>query len=167
MQNDENAENVKLSAEHLNKLHEEYCREREKLHDAALETGGRYDRAVLTISTGALGVSIVFVEKLAPNPALYTAPALIVGWLLLLASVVFQLLALEGSQTATNEQIRILDRQYGAIFKHETAANYEHLYEQAENKAVKRVTLFNSISLWALVAGIVSILVFSSINITI
>lgn len=152
--------------EYKNKLYEEYSVERAKLHDNSLETAGRYDRAVLSISTGALALSVVFVEKIVPQPTKHTVFLLVIAWFLLLSSVVFQLLALSASQLATRKQITLLDAEYKQLlYGNELIPNVGNVTEQKENPFAKKVTLHNTLSLWSLVIGIVFVMVFSTLNI--
>jgi len=152
--------------QYKNKLYAEYLKEREKLHDASLETAGRYDRAVLTISTGALAVSIVFIEKIAPQPMKYSVVVLVLAWFLLLSCVVFQLLALSASQLATRKQISLLDAQYQELmYSDEQMSDVSGVIATEENRFSKNVALHNTVSLWSLVLGIILIMVFSAVNI--
>lgn len=154
------------SQEYGNQLYAEYSKERDKLNDASLETAGRYDRAVLTISTGALALSIGFVEKIAPQPMKYSVAVLGVAWFLLLSAVVFQLLALSASQLATRKQISLLDGQYQQlIYSDDKISAVYSVIAIEENIFAKKVALHNTVSLWSLVSGIILVMVFSTVNI--
>lgn len=154
-----------ISQDYRDKLYSEYAQERAKLDDASLEAGGRYDRAVLTISTGALALSIVFVEKIASKPATYTVFLLVIAWTLLLVSIVFELLALDASQRATTEQISILDEKYMTLLYGDDGLLQEILHETPqENPFSKKVSRYNTLSFLALVVGIVLIMIFSALN---
>jgi hypothetical protein len=61
-----------MSDDYLDKLYQQYSSQREKLDAASIEAAGRYDKAVLTISTGALALSVTFIEKIASNPQHWT-----------------------------------------------------------------------------------------------
>jgi len=52
-----------MNQDYIQKLYSEYTSQRNAMHDASLEAAGRYDRAVLSITTGALAVSIAFLDK--------------------------------------------------------------------------------------------------------
>lgn len=152
--------------EYIDKLYKEYASQREKLNAASLEAAGRYDRAFLAISTGTLALSVAFIDKIATNPELWTLYILVPGWLLLLVSISMQLLALASSQNATSEQIRILDQQYSDYFSSEdTEKAVLGKYEEPTNRYVQRTSKLNILSQIFLIAGVILILAFSSINI--
>jgi hypothetical protein len=157
-----------MGDEYNDKLYEEYSVQRQKLDDASLEAAGRYDKTVLTITTGALALSVTFIDKIAANPQSWTLYILVAGWFLLLASVVFQLHALSASHNAVRRQIVILDEQYSDVFIAEDPA--ELIQERWENPApinpyIRQTHIYNVISKNSLIIGIICILLFSSINI--
>jgi hypothetical protein len=150
------------------KLYSEYSAQREKLDAASLEAAGRYDKAVLAVSTGALALSVTFIEKIAPNPQHWTLFFLVPGWFLLLTTIILQLLALSSSHNATREQISILDQQYTKYFLAEDPAKLvEAGWTEADptNRFVALTNRYNVYSQIALYVGIACILAFSSINI--
>jgi hypothetical protein len=98
--------------EYRKQRYDSYVKERETLNHSSLEISGRYDKSVLFLSGGALALSVTFIEKIAPSPVAWTFVLLATAWLLLIACVVLELYALATSQTAINEQIRLLDGEY-------------------------------------------------------
>ncbi|GFE58732.1 hypothetical protein [Geobacter sp. AOG1] len=157
-----------MSDDYKNKLYEVYSAEREKLDAASIEAAGRYDKAVLAISTGALALSVTFIEKIASNPQFWTLFLLVLGWVLLLAAIIFQLCALSSSHNSTRDQISILDQQYAKYFLAEDPAKLVEagMKEPATtNQYVDLTNKYNSWSQITLYVGITCILAFSSINI--
>jgi len=155
-----------MSEDYIDKLYKEYTAQREKLNASSLEAAGRYDRAFLTISTGALAVSVAFIDKIAPNPESWTLYILVPGWIVLLVSISMQLLALASSQNATSEQIRILDDQYSKyLLSDDPEKAVSEGYVEPENHYVKRTARLNIWSQVLLIIGVVLILAFSSVNI--
>jgi hypothetical protein len=155
-----------MNEDYSNKLYEEYSAQRVKLNDASLEAAGRYDRAILTISSGALALSVTFIDKIASNPQPWTLVFLVLGWALLLAAIIFQLIALSASHEATREQIRILDLQYSYFFSSDDPAQaVRNGWEEPTNKFNSRVNNFNIIVQMALITGVVFVLTFSALNI--
>jgi hypothetical protein len=78
-------------------------------HEAELEISGRYDKWVLTLSGGALGLSITFIEKIAKNPTAETLFWLEISWTCLILSLLSALLSLVTSQSAIRENRQELD----------------------------------------------------------
>jgi hypothetical protein len=155
-----------MNEDYSNKLYAEYSAQRVKLDDASLEAAGRYERAVLTISSGALALSVTFIDKIASDPQAWTLIFLVLGWVLLLAAVIFQLLALSASHEATREQIKILDLQYSYYFSADDPAQaVRNGWEEPTNKFNSRVNNFNIFAQVALITGVVCVLTFSALNI--
>jgi len=157
-----------MSDDYLNQLYEQYSAQRDKLDAASIEAAGRYDKAVLLISTGALALSVTFIEKVATDPQKWTLFLLVPGWLLLLLSIIWQLLALSSSHNATREQICILDQQYTKYFQADDPANLvKEGWTETDpvNKYVDKTNKYNLWSQWALIIGIICVLAFSSVNI--
>lgn len=151
--------------DYRNSLYESYKRQRTKLHDAALETGARYDRIVLTLGGGAMALSITFIEKIAPEPRVWTIALLILAWFTLLLSVIMQLLALATSQKAVHHQIDRLDAEYQFYFGSD---NVEECVRQrlpeSESPYVTKLKFCNDVSMWSLVIGIIFLFLFSGSN---
>lgn len=155
-----------MSDDYKDKLYKEYSSQREKLDGASLEAAGRYDRAILAISSGALALSVTFIEKIISTPQTWTLFLLVPGWILLLCTIILQLLALASSQNATSEQIRLLDQQYQRYFSVEDAAEaVKEGWIEPENPYVKRTNRLNIISQVSLIIGILLVLAFSSVNV--
>lgn len=155
-----------MNEEYTSKLYEEYSAQRTKLDDASLEAAGRYDRTVLAISTGALALSVTFIDKIASTPQAWTLFLLVPGWLFLLASIISQLLALSASHEATREQIKILDKQYSYYFSaNDSAEAVRNGWEEPKNKYNSRVNLYNLVAQIVLISGVLLVLAFSAINI--
>ena len=155
-----------MDQEYTNKLYEQYTAQRVKLDDASLEAAGRYDRAVLAISTGALALSVTFIDKIASTPQPWTLFLLVIGWLLLLIAIILQLLALSASHDATREQINILDQQYNYYLSAKDPGEaVRNGWDEPINKFNSRVSNYNTGAQVALISGVVIVLAFSAINV--
>jgi len=88
---------------------ETYHSTRQAYNEAELEVSGRYDKWVLTLSGGALGLSITFIEKIAKNPTADTLFWLKISWACLVLSLLSALLSLVTSQSAIRENRQELD----------------------------------------------------------
>ena len=91
--------------------HDDYLAHRAALDSFELAISERYDRAVLTVATGALALSITLLGKVADPPKLYTIWILSTGWLLLIASIIGSLTSLLTSQSAIRHVRNQLDEQ--------------------------------------------------------
>jgi hypothetical protein len=88
---------------------ETYLKTRQSYNEAELEVSGRYDKWILTLSGGALGLSITFIEKIAKNPTPDTLFWLEISWVCLVISLLTALLSLVTSQSAIRENREELD----------------------------------------------------------
>jgi hypothetical protein len=71
----------------------EYLDERKQLTEYEWKGGESYVRLVATLSGGAFGLSLAFVEKLAPHPSQQTAWYILVAWVAFIASLILILAA--------------------------------------------------------------------------
>ena len=86
-----------------------YISTRKSYDEAELEVSGRYDKWILTLSGGALGLSITFMDKIAKNPSQDTLLWLKLSWGSLVFSLLAALLSLLTSQSAIRENRKELD----------------------------------------------------------
>ncbi|KAB2878775.1 hypothetical protein F9K33_12045 [bacterium] len=98
---------------------QEYLTERKLLIELESTAASTFDKAMLTLSAGAIGLSITFTEKIASNPIckefLYTS------WCFLLVSLLAILSSFITSQHALREQRDNLDGRYNEMdFKEKT-----------------------------------------------
>jgi len=73
-----------------------------------------YDKAILTLSSGALGISIAFVSKLVPHPYALTLFFLGFAWIALVLSLLSTLISLLTSQIGLRKTIEQVDE--GTIY---------------------------------------------------
>lgn len=154
-----------MGRKYTDKLYAEYSAQRDSMHAASLEAAGRSDRAVLTIATGALAVSIAFLDKIAAQPNPSSIFFLVGAWGFLVVAIISQLLALSSSQKACQCQIEILDSEYDRyLYAEDPAEAVRTQRDQESNPFLKRTLKYSAIALWSLIGGIVLMLVFSAIN---
>ncbi len=156
-----------MNQEYSDKLYAEYSAQRDAMHAASLEAAGRYDRAILTITTGALAVSLAFLDKVVQHPAPSTIPILVLGWILLVSALISQLLALSSSQKACQRQIDILDKEYKRyLYADDPSAAVRNDRSQESNPFSNRTSTYSAVALWGLIGGIILLMVFSAVNMT-
>src|SRR5438876_10962336 len=108
------ADPVEIENAQRKQRYDAYIKERDAFRHDSLKVSERYDKAILLLGGGALALSITFLEKIAPHPIPLTFALLGVSWICLIVSVVLQLHALSTSQTATNDEMEIVDQDYRA-----------------------------------------------------
>jgi len=88
----------------------EYLEERQAAIDAEGEVSASFDKAMLTLSAGALGLSITFIHQVAPNPRYICL--LLAAWLAFAGSLLATLLSFLLSQTSLRRYREIMDNRY-------------------------------------------------------
>lgn len=107
---DKSSENGQADNQPLDE--ETYLVARQGYDQAELEVSGRYDKWILTLSGGALAISITFIEKIAKNPSIETLVWLKLSWFCFVLSLLISLLSLLTSQSAIRENRKELDSSY-------------------------------------------------------
>jgi len=92
--------------------HQMYLDERRLLVEGEVQVAARFDKSVLTLSGGALLLSMTFVNDIVSGSPKVTW-ALIVAWILLGMAIVAMLVSLLTSQKAYQRQQDILDKAFG------------------------------------------------------
>jgi len=92
-------------------LHKIYLEERRELIKSQIEGSKQFDRAILTYSSGALMLSIIFMEKIASSP-IQCKCLLILSWIFFILAIISTIISFLLSQKAHEEQIEILEELY-------------------------------------------------------
>ena len=103
-----------------------YRQERDNLIDAKREASRLFDRAILTLTAGAFGLSLTFVNQIAPRLRTETVSVLKLSWAFFCVSLISTLISFLTSQAACTRQIDIV----GAKFLNESSGG-----EAAGNRA--------------------------------
>lgn len=90
-----------------NQQYRRFLDERQSLNDARFKVAETLDKALLTLSGGALGISMTFVKDIAKNPMCKCT--LIGSWILFGLTIASILLSLYCCQAAYKKQREILD----------------------------------------------------------
>ena len=126
-------------------------------YDAAeLEVSGRYDKWILTLAGGALGLSITFIEKIAKNPTPDTLCWLKCAWFFLIVALLLALSSLVTSQSSIRENRSELDSANDQ--RRAPALNFPRRFTKLTN-------WLNWTSLVSFVFGVILLCIFSSKNI--
>ncbi len=86
-----------------------YLEERKSLIESKFEEARLFDKAILTLAAGALGLSLTFVRQIAPQPDSWTKPILAASWGSFSLSLLCTLISFLTSQYACSKQIEILE----------------------------------------------------------
>ena len=129
----------------------EYVEQNRFLAQLEAEAYKSFDAALLAISSGAIALSVAFVEKFSFSIFLYL---LIFAWFLWLASIFLQLGSYIASQKAMREEQTILGEQY---------KDYEKPARKNPYSGVS--TTLNILALSVFAAGAISFLLFVMLNI--
>lgn len=130
---------------------EAYLEERKTLVEAEGEASQSLDKALITLSAGAFGLSLLFISRIAPEPeALLWLYAAWGGFILSLVSILSSFLA---SQKAFRKARELLDDD----FRNEGSGRESSFW----NKLTAGLTIA---SILAFIVGVVALAVFATLN---
>lgn len=89
-----------------------YVDERKALVEGEQASADQFDKNIITLAAGALGISLVFLEKIAPEPNAKTLIFLYIAWAALVISLLATLSSLLTSQHAYRRQREILEDNF-------------------------------------------------------
>ena len=135
-----------------------YLDERRALSDAEAEQSWLFDRAILVLSGGALGLSLTFIREVVPQVGANTVGWLVGGWSLLIASLMATLISFQVSQLAFRRQRDVIEHLYGHKADEEADA------EKTENTPASWTNRLNIASLGLFIMGTIALTVFVAIN---
>lgn len=129
-----------------------YLEERKLLITAERETSQQFDKAILTLAAGALGLSITFINQIAPHPESRSICFLVSAWILFCLSLLSTLISFLASQAACRKQRDALDEN---ILGKNICEN---------NKAAAWTNWLNYFSIVFFIIGVIALIVFSALN---
>jgi len=138
----------------VQKYHEAFYSQREKALDSLADAYKSYDQALITLSAGALGVSVSFVKDFVPKPLPYTSTFLCLSWVGFGLSLVLILASFRSSQEAIDRNIELQDESFR---RHGQPVD-------GENPALERTKFYNKWSFRAFMAGVAFLVLFSILN---
>jgi hypothetical protein len=112
--------------------------ERNRFIDAKADQSKTYDQTILTFSAGAIGLSLTFLEKLAPHPA--HTWLLYASWILFGTAILSVIVSFALSQAAIDYEIAWIDATWAAVESKQTQppprlANSRQVWTKAVNIA--------------------------------
>lgn len=101
-----------MSDEERKKREELYAETRKDLLTRQLSNSERFDGAILTLSTAALGLSLAFIKDVVSFEKAQVTEWLIVSWWLFGCAIVSTLLSFIASQLGIRKQLRYAEKYY-------------------------------------------------------
>ena len=138
--------------------YERYLKERSALVDAKFRVAENYDKAFLTLTGGALAISMTFIANIVKNPI--DKWSLIIAWICLGLGLALHLFSCQFCGKAYGTQISELDKEQQARFDGKE-------YKYKKNKWSSVTKTFNYITLALFLLGIVFLAIFVITNISI
>jgi len=146
----------------------EYSKQRSELAKTNVELGGRYDQWILTLSAGAIALSVAFLEKISPHPEPNTVFLIGLAWAALVVSLLGGFISLLTAQYSALRQIQILDEDY-LEFRESAKQNIEGAAATKEppkrNNYAEVTNVLNWVSAPAFVLGVIFFCLFAYANI--
>lgn len=131
---------------------------RKQLQKVVDKSEDEFEKRLLYIAAGALGLSFSFITDIVTISQSTCLWILIVGWGLLAACILINLLSHIGSKNKANESIDLID-----AFLTSGESDNSSLID-AINKKNSQTELVNKTTVWSLFLGIAFIITFASIN---
>lgn len=105
-------ENSKDTDERQKMLYQTYLEERKILLGHKQDHSNNLDKAILTLSAGALGLSLTFLDKINPHNSQCLKLMLLFSWIGFTLSILLTLISFVTSEKAYDRQIEINDKYY-------------------------------------------------------
>jgi len=141
--------------EYKKEMYAHYLTQREQLADQAFKTTERHDQWILTLSGGALAISLTLLEKIVTHPKPGTVNLLIFSWGFLIISLIFAFLAIRTSREALYRARDICREEYQHFLN---TSNVSHpagdKLKEPKNKFSFILGILNTVSASGLVVGI-------------
>jgi len=137
-----------------------YLDERKALIDAERESARLFDKAILTLTSGAFGLSLAFIRQIVPSIRCGTKLFLIFGWTGFSLSLLSTLISFLISQFACRKQREILELEYSRDQKQNSQEDKQNI----KNKWARCTNRLNISSLVFFILGLIFLAVFVIIN---
>ena len=129
-----------------------YLEERKVFIDLLKESTNQLDKNLLYISTGALFLSLNFIEKIVKHPIKDTLIFLVISWFCLIICIILTLISFYSSTKACFNEIENLDKKYLG-------------QEVCEDNFWSNLTsILNPLAILSLITGIIFQVIFICIN---
>jgi hypothetical protein len=133
-----------------------YVSTRQDLLNRNLSNSEKYDNAILTLSTGVLGISMAFIKDIVPLNRADYVPLLKISWCLFGAAIISTLTSFLVSQLAIKRQLEYAEKYY---------LDSQEEYLNKKNRPAAWTDYINYVSGGFFVAGIIATVLFVSANV--
>ncbi len=99
--------------------HDEYLKRRDELLGIRMDSFSSFDKAILSLSTGSLALSITFLEKIGAPFSHLTFVLIVLAWISFFLVILFNLASYHFARANMDRKISDLDRRYTADLKTE------------------------------------------------
>ena len=144
-----------MDEDEIKEEHEAYRKRRDFLIDVGREASRHFDKYILTLAAGTFGLSLLFVERIAPHPKDGTEWLLIAAWVAFGASILSTLVSFLSGQESCSKEIEILDGKYRGDTKDE---------KEIKNRFVTWTKRLNRVSMFLFIVGVIFLITFSALN---
>ncbi len=144
-----------MDEDEIKEEHEAYRKRRDFLIDVGREASRHFDKYILTLAAGTFGLSLLFVERIAPHPKDGTEWLLIAAWVAFGASIVSTLISFLLGQESCSKEIEILDGKYRGDIKDG---------KEIKNRFLTWIKWLNRVSMILFIVGVVFLIIFSALN---
>ena len=134
-----------------------YDETRADLLKRQLSNSENADRAVLSVSTAALGFSLAFLKDIVPLSDAHFVWMLYLLWLVFIFAIMVTVVSFSASQNAIAEQLKIAQRYY---LERDDSAGL------IENREAKKVEILNKSGAFFLLLGLIMTFVFVGVNLS-
>jgi hypothetical protein len=148
--------------------HKSYVDQRKNMDSLAFQMGTQHDQWVLTLSGGALGLSITFLDKIVSHPDQWTKWLLFLAWAAFAVALLAAFQSIHYSHLAITRQLAILDEehvQFLASTSKEKPEGTVRSPPQSSNKFVKVTQRWSLSARSFTIAGIALFCLFCFCNI--
>jgi hypothetical protein len=147
-------EMMKEESQNKNKdlLYKVYLEERKSLIDAEREGASFFDKAILTLTAGAFGLSLTFINQIVPSIKYGTFFLLVIGWAGFVVSLLATLTSFLTSQSACRRQIQIIEHDFLGKGR------------GGKNVPARMTHLLNIVSISTFILGAIFLALFVTIN---
>jgi len=135
-----------------------YLEERKSLVDAEREGSRLFDKAILTLTAGAFGLSLTFIRQMAPDIKSGTAFMLVYAWVGFCVSLLSTLISFLTSQSACSRQREMLEAEYF----HNSSGHDKKT--NLKNKFAVWTKWLNILSIFTFIIGVIFLAIFSIVN---
>ena len=132
-----------------------YAATRQDLLSRQLSNSERFDNAILTLSTGALGISLAFIKDIVPMACAIGIGWLMGSWWLFGAAIISTMLSFIASQLGIKRQMYFAEEYY---------LNEKDEFLNKKNILARSTDILNYLAGALFLAGILSTVLFVSIN---